>query len=557
MKRLYTVIVSSLILSACQITKTEKEPEIVTNTVIEEPVEMPCFDEHGSYLAQAHCQVSYEEVVAQENTTSETSFDTQLTAATLTLTPVEALPADAEDLWERIRSQLYFDIPQNKRVTAQRNWYLKNPSYMKRVANRALPFYHLIVEEIERQEMPLEFALLPIVESAFDPFAYSHGRAAGVWQFIPGTGKRFGLKQTWWYDGRRDVFAATQGALAYLKYLHNMFDEDWLHAIAAYNSGEGRVKRAIKKNQKAGKPTDFWSLDLPRETRAYVPKLLALADMLARSEELAFDWPKIDNIPQVEIVDIGSQIDLATAADLASLTVEELHALNPAFNRWATDPKGPHKLLLPINKASQFKDSLNEIDDKKRLNWVRHKVKNGDSLLKLAKQYHTSVDVIQATNNLKGNVIRAGKYLLIPVALKSLDSYSLSSDQRLAATQSKPRGSHKLTRKVNSGDTLWDISREYDVNLRSLAKWNGMAPTDPLRPGKDLVVWVNQVSKEQANNAVMRTLTYTVRNGDSLARIASRFKVDIADIEKWNQLNRKKYLQPGQKLKIFVDVTRT
>jgi membrane-bound lytic murein transglycosylase D len=557
MKRLYTVMTSTIMLSACQITTIEKEPEIVTNIIQEEPEPLPCFDEHGSYLAETHCQTLYVTSAKTENEGEDTTFEVQLAEVTEAEPIVEVLPADAEDLWQRIRSQLYFDIPQNKRVAAQQRWYLKNPAYMKRVANRALPFYHLIVEEIERQEMPLELALLPIVESAFDPFAYSHGRAAGVWQFIPGTGKRFGLKQTWWYDGRRDVFAATQGALAYLKYLNNMFDGDWLHAIAAYNSGEGRVKKAIKKNKAAGKPVDFWSLDLPRETRAYVPKLLALADMLSRSEELAFQWPKINNTPQVEIVDIGSQIDLAMAADLASLTVEELHALNPAFNRWATDPKGPHRLLLPIDKVSQFKHSLEEIDDNKRLNWVRHKVKNGDSLLKLAKQYHTSVDVIQTTNNLKGNVIRAGKFLLIPVALKSLDSYSLSSDQRLAATQSKPRGSHKLTRLVNSGDTLWDISREYNVNLRSLAKWNGMAPTDPLKPGKKLVVWVNQVSKEQTSNAVMRTLTYTVRNGDSLARIASRFKVAISDIEKWNQLNRKKYLQPGQKLKIFVDVTRT
>jgi membrane-bound lytic murein transglycosylase D len=244
MKRLYMVVAGTFMLSACQITTTEKEPEIVTNTVTETPIEKPCFDEHGSYLAQTHCQTSYEETSTSEDVET---FTEQFAALAQTTPSEEILPVDAEDLWERIRNQLYFDIPQNKRVAAQQRWYLKNPSYMQRVAKRALPFYHLIVEEIERQEMPLEFALLPIVESAFDPFAYSHGRAAGVWQFIPGTGKRFGLKQTWWYDGRRDVFAATQGALAYLKYLNKMFDGDWLHAIAAYNSGEGRVKKAIKK----------------------------------------------------------------------------------------------------------------------------------------------------------------------------------------------------------------------------------------------------------------------------------------------------------------------
>lgn len=461
------------------------------------------------------------------------------------------------DLWQRVRKQLTFHIPDNRRVAAQKRWYLKHPEYMQRVNKRAAPFLHLIVEELEKHNMPLELTLLPIVESAFDPFAYSHGRAAGMWQFVPGTGKRFGMKQTWWYDGRRDVMASTLGAIKYMNYLHKYFDGNWLHALAAYNSGEGRVKRAIRNNKKRGKPTDFWSLDLPRETRAYVPKLLALTDILLRHDELNFKWPQLQNQAVTEVVDIGSQIDLAFAAQLAGLTVEQLHALNPGYNRWATDPKGPHYLLLPKDKAESFSSALAKVDNKQRLNWVRHKIRNGDSLLKLSKKYHTTVDVIRQVNEMRGNTIVAGEHLLIPVALKSLDYYSLSQEQRLASTQSKKRGSHKLTHKVSSGDTMWDISRKYKVNLRSLAKWNGMAPTDPLKPGMDLVVWLNKVSKQHTDKSVVRSLTYTVRNGDSLARIASKFKVKIKDISRWNQLNPKKYLQPGQKLKLFVDVTRT
>ncbi len=475
--------------------------------------------------------------------------------------PEEVNQAVAEvhvkDLWQRVRSQLSFAITDNKRITAQRNWYLKHPSYMQRVAKRAKPFLHLIVEQIEQHNMPMELVLLPIVESAFDPFAYSHGRAAGMWQFIPSTGKRFGMKQTWWYDGRRDVLASTQGAINYLTYLHNMFDGNWLHALAAYNSGEGRVQRAIKKNKKAGKSTDFWALDLPRETRAYVPKLLALADILANSEKYNFDWPKIENVPFTQEVEIGSQIDLALAADMAGLTVKELHALNPGFNRWATDPNGPYNLLLPINKVAEFEEKLAQTDDKQRLNWVRHKVKSGDSLLKLANKYHTTTEIISNVNELKSNMIIAGEYLVIPVALKSLDTYTLSKEQRLAKTQSRKSGAYKLQHTVKSGDTFWDLSRKYKVNLRKLAKWNGMAPTDTLRPGKKLVIWVNQVSSEQRQDAVMRSLTYTVRSGDSLARIANKFNVKLSDLQKWNQSKLKKYLQPGQKLKIFVDVTRT
>ncbi len=462
-----------------------------------------------------------------------------------------------KDIWQRVRSQFNFKFEDNSRITAQRNWYLKHPDYMKRVAIRAKPFLHLIVEKLEQQNMPLELVLLPIVESAFDPFAYSHGRAAGMWQFIPSTGKRFGMKQTWWYDGRRDVMASTQGAIDYLNYLVKMYDGNWFHALAAYNSGEGRVQRAISKNRKAGKPTDFWNLDLPRETRAYVPKLLALADILANSEQYDFKWPKIDNIPFTQEVIVGSQIDLALAAQMAGLTVKEIHSLNPGYNRWATDPNGPFTLLLPIDKAEKFSIELAKTDNSQRLNWVRHKVKSGDSLLKLAKQYHTTTDIISKVNELRSNMIIAGEHLIIPVALKSLDSYSLSQEQRLAKTQSKKRAEYKLDHIVKSGDTFWDLSREYDVNIRQLAKWNGMAPTDTLRQGKKLVIWVNDVSNEQRKNAVMRTLTYTVRNGDSLARIAGKFNVKISDLQKWNQSKLKKYLQPGQKLKIFVDVTRT
>jgi membrane-bound lytic murein transglycosylase D len=468
-----------------------------------------------------------------------------------------AAEIEFKDVWQRVRSQLRFEFEDNNRIAAQRNWYLKHPNYMQRVAIRAKPFLHLIVEKMEQQNMPLELVLLPIVESAFDPFAYSHGRAAGMWQFIPSTGKRFGMKQTWWYDGRRDVMASTQGAIDYLNYLVNMFDGNWLHALAAYNSGEGRVRRSIRKNKRLGKPTDFWNLDLPRETRAYVPKLLALADILDNSDQYSFEWPKINNIPLTQEVTIGSQLDLALAAEMAGLTVKELHALNPGYNRWATDPNGPYNLLLPIDKVEKFSTELGKTDSSERLNWVRHKVKSGDSLLKLASKYHTNTDIISQVNELKSNMIIAGNYLIIPVALKSLDSYSLSQDQRLAKTQSKKSGEYKLNHTVKSGDTFWDLSREYKVNLRQLAKWNGMAPTDTLRPGKKLVVWVDNVSKGQRKDAVMRTLTYTVRNGDSLARIAGKFNVKVSDIQKWNQAKLKKYLQPGQRLKIFVDVTRT
>ncbi len=537
-----SILVTSM-LTGCQLTgPDEAEPEVADNRTT-------CEIAHTNINDQADCELANEGVIEVMHPTEEVEVD---------IDPAQD-PAEPEviaNLWVRASNQFQFEIPDNKRIAIQRDWYLKHPAYMERVSKRAKPFLHYIVQQIEARDMPLELVLLPIVESAFDPFAYSHGRAAGMWQFIPGTAKRFGIQQTWWYDGRRDVIASTAAALDYLTYLNDMFDGNWLHALAAYNSGEGRVGKAIKRNAKAGKPTDFWSLDLPKETRAYVPKLLALADILKNHEQYAFNWPEIENAPVIATVDIGSQVDLAFAAELADMDLKSLHALNPGFNRWATDPDGPHRLVLPLDNAESFTQALANVERNERLNWVRHKVRAGDSLLKLAKEYHTTVDVIKSVNDMQGNMIRVGDHIMVPVALKKLDAYSLSEDQRLATTQNKKRGSYQLTHEVKSGDTLWDISRKYDISTRSLAKWNGMAPTDPLMPGKTLVIWVNEASDEQKRDAIMRTLTYTVKRGDSLARIAQKFNIRTSDITKWNNLNPKKYLQPGQKLTLHVDVTR-
>lgn len=466
----------------------------------------------------------------------------------------------SNDVWQRIRGQLTFDIPQNKRLIVQRDWYAKHPSYLTRVAKRAEPFLYYIVEELEKNNVPVELALLPVVESAFDPFAYSHGRASGMWQFIPGTGTRFQMKQNWWYDGRRDVIASTAGAIKYMKYLHKFFDGDWLLALAAYNSGEGRVQRAVRKNKKLGKSSDFWSLDLPKETRAYVPKLLALADIVKRPEHFGLKLHEIANEEVIAQVDIESQLDLAKAANLAGLSLAELQRLNPGFNRWSTDPDGPHRLLLPKHKIAHFKQGLSKLSKDDRLAWQRYKIKNGDNLGHISKRFHTSIELIRQVNNIKGNQIRAGRHLLIPVAAKSLDSYILSQDQRIAKKQAKPQQGIKVIHNVVSGDNLWDIGQRYKVSSSKIASWNGFAQRDSLKLGQKLVIWQKPNSLAKASHlsveqAIMRNITYKVRSGDSLARIADKFNVRISDIERWNSLNRNKYLQPGQRLKLSVDVT--
>jgi membrane-bound lytic murein transglycosylase D len=350
-----------------------------------------------------------------------------------------------------------------------------------------------------------------------------------------------------------------------MKYLHKFFDGDWLLALAAYNSGEGRVQRAVRKNKRMGKKTDFWSLDLPKETKAYVPKLLALADIIKRPEQFNLSLYKISNEEVISQVDIESQLDLAKAASLAGLSLTELQRLNPGFNRWSTDPEGPHRLVLPKHKVDSFESNLAKLEKSERLAWQRYKIKSGDNLGNIAKKFHTNIDLIRQVNSIKGNQIRAGKHLLIPVAAKSLDSYILSQDQRIASKQAKPQQGLKKTHIVVAGDNLWDIGRRYKVNSSSIAKWNGIAPRDTLKLGQKLVIWKKTQASDKRDEvtrinasveqAIMRNITYKVRSGDSFARIANKFNVRISDIERWNSLSRNKYLQPGQKLKLSIDVT--
>ncbi|EGR0206104.1 lytic transglycosylase [Vibrio vulnificus] len=459
-------------------------------------------------------------------------------------------PQTQEDVWQRIAMQLSLEVPDHEKVDYYRTWYLKHPNHLKTVSQRATPFLYLITEKIEARDLPLELALLPVVESSFDPFAYSHGSAAGLWQFVPGTGKMYGLEQNFWYDGRRDVAAATDAALDYLTYLNKRFDGNWNHAIAAYNSGGGRVSSAIRKNNKLGEPTDFFSLDLPKETSGYVPKLLALADIIANQEKYGIDIPAIPNQPVLTLVDPKEQLDLAIAAQYAGLPVKELQSYNPAYNQWSTAPEGPFQLLIPVDKAEEFLAKVEE-NRGKGMKMVRYKVRSGDTLSVLAEKHNTTSEVIRTANSLNGNNIRVGQYLLIPTSQKDASAYTLSAANRLAKTQATARGKYKLTHTVKSGESLWSIAKANKVDHQALAKWNGMGPRDTLRIGQDLVIW-----KESSEGAIIRTVFYKVRSGDTISGIATKFKVKSNDIVKWNALQNQKYLKPGQQLKLYVDVTK-
>ena len=464
------------------------------------------------------------------------------------------------DLLQRLREGFELDATLNHRVQAELNWFVGHPQYLERVFSRSQRYLPYITRQLEARALPLELALLPMVESAYDPFAYSHGRAAGLWQIIPGTARRFGIRQNWWYDGRRDIVDSTAGALKYLSYLKQLVGGDWLLAIAAYNSGEGNVLKAVRRNRARDLPTDFWHLRLSRETSSYVPKLLALVEIVKHPASHGLALPELLYQPQFVGVDVGGQLDLALAAELAGTELNLLHSFNSGLNRWATDPGGAHRLLVPIAGADRFVAALQKVPVEERVRWRRHKVVSGDSVSEIAEKYHTTAASVRSANSMRNNRIRAGDYLMIPVARKPLAAYGETADARRSRTQNRPRVGKRIEHRVTRGESFWTISRHYGVTTRQLAAWNGMAPRDTLSIGQRLIVWTEKPGPQTTamsvgSNATTRKLHYTVRRGDSLYLIASRFRITIKDLVRWNRIDRNKVLHPGQELTLFVDVT--
>jgi len=324
-----------------------------------------------------------------------------------------------ESIWSRMLSLYALPKIDNKRVDIEIQKFLKHPSQLVKIQRRAEPYLYLIMDEIEAKKIPGELALLPIIESSYRANVTSPASAAGLWQFIPSTGLSFGLKQDWWYDGRRDVYASTRAATDYLKQLSKSFDGNWFLALASYNLGIGNVKKAIRKNKAQKLKTDYWALKLPKETRNYVPKLLALAELFANSEKYKLPLKPIADKPFFQIVNIKSQLDLKKAAKMANMTFDEFFVLNPAFNRVITPPNGPHRLLVKVNQAKTFKRKLAKLPKNKRVNWVKHKIKIGENLKTVAKLHKTSIKNLIKINNLKKKDvknIKVGKVLKIPPA---------------------------------------------------------------------------------------------------------------------------------------------
>ena len=460
-------------------------------------------------------------------------------------------PEQYPDVFDRMRAGFKLEDVDSPRIDQQLAFYANNPEYLERVFGRAVPYLHHIVKEIEARGMPLELALLPVVESAFEPYAQSWVRANGLWQFMPGTGERFGLKQDWWYDGRRDVVASTRAALDYLQYMHDEFFDDWLLAIAAYNCGEFRVQREVNANRAKGLPVDFFSLKLPAETRAYVPKLLAMRRLVANPEDYGIAFSPIPNEPYFVKVDTGGQLDLTLAAELAGITLDEVYELNPGFHRWATDPAGPHFLLLPRDTADVFRRNLDLLSPDERVRVSLHTVKRGESVATIAKKYKTQTIVVRDMNNLGTEPLVVGSELRVPTAVVNLPPKVMMAAARVDGRG--PRTGRPGVHVVRSGDSLWRIAKSHRMDVATLARLNGMGPGDTLRAGQKLVLNTRAPSSgNSVSSGSSRQVSYQVRNGDTLSRIAQVFGVSVSDLVNWNGIGQHSTLRPGQKLTVNV-----
>jgi membrane-bound lytic murein transglycosylase D len=479
---------------------------------------------------------------------------------------IDVTPATVagSDVLDRIRAGFALSDVDHRAVDRELDLYLSQPEYLDRIFQRGARYLHYIVGEIDKRGMPMELALLPIVESAFNPVAYSRSRASGLWQFIPSTGKHFGLQQTWWLDERRDVIKSTEAALTYLQYLSEYFNGDWFLAIAAYNGGEGNVSRAVQRNAAAGRHTDFFSLDLRAETRNYVPKLLAIRRLVANPRAYGLEFAPIPDEPFFEIVDPGRQVHLGQAATAAGLSRDDLFALNPAYNRMMTPPHGPHRLLLPVANAGQLRVALAadpmatafaSNDASEPVTTESHVVRRGDTLSTISRRYGVSVAALREANGLNSSTIHPGQSILIPASLVA--GVGPSAESRGDITNLLPER-QALTRarshRVRSGDTLWGIARRYGVTVPELAAVNNLSTQAPLRAGMKLKI--PSGSERPVATAQGTRTTYKVRSGDTLSQIAERFNVTVRELMTWNRLRTSSSLRAGQRLVVYADASR-
>jgi len=485
------------------------------------------------------------------------SIDPTPNSAASLLKTESSLGDPQHDLWARIRAGFALPALDTALVKENEDWYTRRPEYVARMLERSKRYLFYIVQEVEKRGMPTEIALLPMIESAFNPNAYSRSHAAGIWQFIPSTGRNYGLKQNWWVDNRRNVIAATNAALDYLQNLHDMFG-DWELALAAYNWGEGSVARAIARNEAKGLPTDYLSLHMPKETQSYVPRLLAVKNLIQRPQDFGIDLGVVPNTPYFTQITLTQHIDVALAAKLAETPLKEFTSLNPNYTRPVIQAKNPITLLLPVDKAEVFTSNL-ENYSKPLVSWQAYYAKRGEKLVSIARRHSISSTRLEAANGItlrRGRLTR-NQVLLVPgKGGASLETASFNIPIGMSDSPS-----HAKLYTVRRGDTLLSIAKHAGVKVSQIKAWNHIRSSrlainqklhlNPIQKTHTKIARAKTVHRTTLAYRASRHQRYTVRRGDTLSSIAQRFDVELHDLMRWNKLSSRKRLHPGDKVLIL------
>ena len=435
-------------------------------------IELPPLDpsEYASGLSGAALP---ETTAGSPEPVAESTKPDEPAAAVVDAAPAETLLIPADSLWKRIRTGFAMTKLESPLVARHEAWYLNHPDYVHRMIERSRLYLYFIVDEVEKRKMPMEIALLPMIESAYNPTAYSRAHASGIWQFIPSTGKHYGLQQTWWYDGRRDVMAATRAALDYLDRLHDQFG-DWQLALASYNWGENGVARAVAKNKARRKPTGYQYLQMPRETRNYLPKLQAVKNIISHPEQLGFPLEDIPNQPYFTTVTTAQHIDMQVAARLAEMTEDDFRSLNPAHTRPVITSNGSRTLLVPVDKAGIFAANLKGYEEP-LVSWQTYTLKKNENLETVAARFGITQERLREINGVNRHVtLRPGRSLLVPMD-EDADASNFGDTWNTPEFQAPDdRFGGRVTYRVRSGDSLYSIARKHGVTVAAIKDWNGL-----------------------------------------------------------------------------------
>ena len=446
--------------------------------------------------------------------------------------PLEVKPP--EDIWEYIVNKSLQDseIVINDQALLFMNNHIKDIDKFNEYLNKSYYFIYYVVQELEAANLPVELAFIPFIESNYDPFSISPSGAVGLWQFMPKTGRLFNLEKTWWSEDRHDPYRSTHAAIGYFKYLFERFDNDIYLALAAYNAGPTYLDRQIRKNKRQGLNTDFFSLNLSKQVTEYIPKYIAIKELIFNAEKYGIDLPDIPTDSVVQKVEIPGQVEIMTLSEYLNIKPELLYKLNAGYTKWASAPKDKSIFYIPINKAYLLDDPNSPFENVNQINWISHVVSSGDSLWSLATKYDTEVRIIKEINYIESDLLSINDTLLIPLSKMKTNNFI-------------PYEMHI----VSEGDTLWDISKKYGIPIKDLLRINSLSESSYLQLGQQLTIGNKNIHRNIESKK--RTILYSVKQGDNLYKISELFDVTIQSIKDINEF-KDSQLMPGQIIKVAI-----